>query len=325
MPEPVESELELRGTTYRLAVLGGSELAPLLPLFRDAFGGREFDLDVLRRKYSCEHGGLAGFAYVAFAESGEAAGSVGLLPWPARYGAWVETAGQLVDVATATAHRGRGLFVALADKARELCEAAGVGFLFGFPNADAYPIWINKLGFEHVDDLLEYRLPVRTLWAERLARRTGALARIHEGYVRRASRTYAPKEPVLENSLLGEGFAGIERNRAFHAYKASFDGARVLDLDGGRVWLKVRNGLFVGDLEAASPEDLDRSARALVRLSRRLGIHQIVFQASKDTRFTRFCSHRFQTSSTLPVIYRSLDSKIPKEKLRFTFGDLDNF
>jgi hypothetical protein len=321
----LEETVELRGTTYRLATVAGAELSSLIPLFRDAFAGREFSLEWLQAKYSCERQGVGAFVSVAFDEGGEAAGSVGLLPWQARYGDRTEIAGQMVDVATANAHRGRGLFVALAERTRELCESSGVRFLFGFPNEAAYPIWMNKLGYQHLHDLMSYRLHVRTLWAERLARRSRPLRNVFERHVRRMLRQRASVDPVLENSLAVDGFACIDHDRAFHSYKAAFGGSQVVELNGGRVWLVIRRGLLIGDLEAASNAELESTLDALKGLATRLGIHQIVFQASKDTRFSPVFAARSAMSQELPVIYRDLGSQIPKEKLRFAFGDLDNF
>lgn len=321
-PSP-DTTLTARGSTYRIAVLRGAELETVLPLFRDAFN-RDFTLDWLRRKYACEREGLAGFACVALTEQGDAAGSVGLLPWAMRLGQRSEIAGQMVDVATGSAHRGRGLFVQLAEIVGELCSQAGVGFLYGFPNEEAYPIWTQKLGYAHIDNLLQYRLPVRTVWAERVARRASPLNRVYEPYVRRVLAGYRPAASLLENSLLAEGFAGVDRDGPFHAYKSSFAGSRVVALAGGRVWLNVRHGLLVGDLEASTEADLDTTAHALERLAVRLGVHHVVFQASTDTRFSSL-ARRFDVSPGLPVIYRDLGSRIPIEKLRFTFGDFDNF
>lgn len=320
-----EVSFESRGASYRLSTLFGPELAPLLPLFHDAFAGRAFSAEWLERKYACAHGGVRGFCCVAFDESGQAAGSVGVLPWPARFGDHVEVAGQMVDVVTGSAHRGRGLFVRLAEMAREVCEAAGVGFLYGFPNEAAYPIWVNKLGYRHSDDLVEYRLPVRTPPVERVARRAGPLGPLYERYVERALRALAPDDPVLANSLLADGLAGIDRDRSLYEYKAAFAGSRVVDVNGGRVWLVVRHGLLVGDLEASSAADVGSTVGALERLARRLGVHQILFVASRDTRFSRLLAGRFGTSPGLPVIHRDLGSVIPSEKLRYTFGDFDNF
>jgi hypothetical protein len=247
-----------------------------------------------------------------------------VLPWPVRLGDRVELAGQLVDGAIAGEYRRRGLFVGLAETVRELSEAAGISFLFGFPNGESYPAFVRHLGYQHVHDLVEYRLPVRTVWAERVARPRGTLRPLYERYVRGALSAHFADQ-AFENSLLHEGFAGTDRDRAFHAYKSSFAGSRVVSVDGGRAWLKVERGLLVGDLEASSEADLDRTAHALERLGVRLGVHQIMFQVSKGTRFSPFFESRFRTLPGLPVIHRNLGSRIPIEKLRFTFGDLDNF
>jgi len=322
----LEKEVAVRGTTYRLARIRGPEMGPLVPLFREAFGRRDFDLDWLRRKYACEFGGIGGFSCVAFTDGGQAVASFGVLPWPIRYGDRTETAAQAVDAATHHQHRRRGLFTRLAEMARDLCDSAGVSFLFAFPHpqGDSYAGFVRNLGYTHLDDLVEYRLPIRTFWMERVARRVGPLHRLYEQHLQRTLRAYLPIDPVLGNSLLSEGFAATQRDGAFHHYKA-FLGNWVLAVDGGRVWLKVMHGLLVADLEASSEAQMDRAVRVLERLAVRLGVHQIVLQSSKGTRFSHFFADRFRAFPCLAIVYRNLRSQIPADKLRFTFGDLDNF
>jgi GNAT superfamily N-acetyltransferase len=321
-----ETKLEVRGTTYRLAQIRGPEMAPLVPLFRQTFRRRDFTLDWLQKKYACAYEGVGGFSCVAFTESGQAVGSFGILPWPIRFGDRTEVAAQLVDAATHRDHRRRGLFTQLGRMACELSEAAGISFLFAFPHpqGDSYPAFIRNLGYEHIDDLVEYRKTICSGWLERASLHSSRLRWLYEKQVQRRLNAYTSGDAVLENSLISEGFAATERSRAFHAYK-SFTGSRVLDLDGGRVWLKVRRGLLVGDLEASSEAGMEKTVKALELLAARLRIHQIIFQSSKSTRFSRFFEDRFQTLPCLTVVYRNLHSQIPAEKLRFTFGDLDNF
>ncbi len=320
-----ERALGIGGTTYRLACVHGPEMAPLVPLFRKVFRRPDFNLGWLEKKYACQYGGVGGFFCVAFTEGGQAVASFGVLPWPIRFGDRTEIAAQVVDAATDEEHRHRGLFTRLAEMARELCDSAGISFLFGFarPQGGSYQ-GLVRIGYTHIDDLVEYRLPILTFWVERVARRVGRLHGLYERHLQRTLRAYFPVDPVLDNSLFSEGFAGTHRDRAFHDYKA-FAGNRVLAVDGGRVWLKVRRGLLVGDLEASSEAEMEKAVRVLERLAVRLGIHQILFQSSKGTRFSRFFADRFRPFPCLSVIYQNLRSQIPAEKLRFTFGDLDNF
>jgi ribosomal protein S18 acetylase RimI-like enzyme len=319
-----ETSFEVRGTPYRLALLEGEEVARLSGFFCAAFGRRLFTPEWLRRKYAYACRGARACSYVALDEHGEPVGAVGLLPAAVRFGDHVELAAQLIDCAVAASQRGRGLFVALADAVRERCQAAGISFLFGFPNEQAYPAWVRHLGYEHVHDLVEYRLSVRTLPVERAARRVRPLRPLYSRYARRALARRAASDH-LENSLLAEGFAGVERDAGFQAYKASFTGGRTLALGGGRAWLKVDGGLFVGDLEAASEADLDATLRALERLAVRLGSDRVLLQASEETRFATLLPSRYRRLPGLPVIHRDLGSRIPAARLRFTSGDLDNF
>jgi hypothetical protein len=318
------STFEANGVRYRVEARYGNEMTPLVRLFRDAFHGRAVDTGWFERKYGCENRSVRGFACVAFGPNGEAAGSVGLLPWLVRYGERLELAGQLVDVATGSEHRGRGLFVRLAEVVRDVCGARGVSFLFGFPNEAAYPIWIAKLGYSHVDDLVEYRFAVRTLPAEKAFSRIGVLQRLHENYAQHLlDRLDAGN--AMKNSLTSEGFGCVERNAAFYAYKSAFAGSRVLSVDGGLVWLRLGGQLFLGDIEARDEPDLERTLQAVRRLATRLGTTPVVFQTSRGTRLDAYLSGRWNRLPGLPIIHRNIDSQIPVEKLKFTFGDLDNF
>lgn len=322
----LESTVEVGGTSYRLACLRGPEMEPLVPLFQESFRRPDFNLAWLEKKYACEYDGIGGFSCVAFSKGGQAAASFGILPWPIRFGDRTEIAGQPVDAATHHEHRRRGLFTRLAEMARQVCESAGFSFLFALPHPQggSYPGFVRNLGYTHIDDLVEFRLSIRTLSMERVARRIGPLYRLYERHLQRTLRSYLPVDSVLDNSLLSEGFAATRRDRAFHEYKA-FAGNRVLAVDGGRVWLKVNRGLFVGDLEASTEPQMESTVRALEGLALRLGVHQIVIHASKDTRFTRFFEARFPPYPSLAVVYQNLRSQIPPGKLRFTLGDHDNF
>lgn len=321
-----EKTVVARGTTYRLAQIHGPDMAPLVPLFRKVYRRTDFTLDWLKRKYGCSYYPGGGFACVAFTGSGEAVASCGVLPWPIRFGSNGEVAGQLIDAATDREHRHRGLFTELGNMVHSLCDKAGITFMFGFahPQGNSYPGLTRNLGYAHIGDLVEYRLPIRTVWAERVALHSTRMRRVYDAYARRALGAYVPRDPVLSNSLVAEGFAATDRDADFHAYK-SFAGGRVVAVQGGRVWLKVRRGLLIGDLEARSASDMEKTAHALPPLAARLGVHQILFQSSRDTRFSRFFETRWQPLPCLAVIHRNFRSTIPPEKLRFTFGDQDNY
>jgi predicted N-acetyltransferase YhbS len=321
----LETQFKSRGETYRVAVLYGREIEVISPLLREVFGTTKgFRPEWIRRKYICERDGVRGFACVAFAADGRPVANVGALPWPIRYGARVELATQLADCATSPAHQGHGLHSRLVGLVHEVADAAGMTFVFRFSNEISFAITTSKLGYTPLEDLVEYQLPVRTLWAERLARRAG-LGKAYDRHVERVTRPYVDTGFPFTSSVLPEGFAGVDRDRAFLDYKETFGEGRVLSLDGARVWLTVRHGLLVGDMEAQSDVELGRGLDALERLARRLGAHRILFQASPDIRLSRFLATRLPLARTRHISCFDLSSKIPSDELRFTLGDIDTF
>jgi GNAT superfamily N-acetyltransferase len=313
-----------RNETYRIAVLYGRELEVISPLLVEVYGRREFTPDWVRRKYDCERDGARAFACVAFAQDGRPVANVGAIPWSFRHGEHVELAAQLADSATAPAHQGRGLHVRLMQLLHEVCAAAGMTFVLRFSNALSFAITTTKLGYTPLDDLVEYDWGVRTAWIERVARRGG----LGGAYDRRFERLTAPHlDPtgVLASSVLAEGYAGVERDRAFFDYKETFGGSRVLTLDEASIWLAVRHGLLVGDMTAPSDRALGRGLDQLEHLARRLGVHRILVQASGDIRLSRYLATRRPEARRRRASYFDLGTKLPADALRFTLGDLDTF
>ena len=238
----------------------------MIPLFRDAFG-RDFTVDQLERKFAYDHGGLTGFVCVAFAErvspparsaSSRGAGSA----------TQVETAGQMVDVSTGSAHRGNGLFVALAERAREVCEEAGVGFLYGFPERGGVPDLDPEARLRAtVTTSSSSGWPVRTLPAEKVSHRLGPLRGLYEGTPVGRSTPARPSIPCSPTRSSGTASAVIDRDHDFHTYKRAFGGSRVVATAGGRAWIKIHHGILIGDLEATSDGDLEETVRSLERLA----------------------------------------------------------
>jgi hypothetical protein len=323
MRGPAETVFEAGSETYRIAVLYGHEIEVISPLLLEVFGPRGFTQEWVRRKYACERGGVNAFACVAF-DGSRPVSVVGMLPWPIRFGDRVELAGQHADSATSAAHRGRGLHGRLVQLSHQVCAAAGMTFVFRFSNDHSFAITTSKLGYAHLGDLVEFHVPVRTVWAERLARRAG----LGDAYDRRFERITEPfldPEPPLASSAAAEGYAVVDRDRTYFDYKERFGRSRVLHLGGARVWLALRHGLLVGDMAAPSAAELGRGLDALGRLARRLGAHRLLFQAPEDIMLSRYLADRLPVTRRRPCAYFDLGSKIPMEALRFTFGDIDTF
>lgn len=82
----------------------------------------------------------------------------------------VVTGYQSCWTATSSAHRGKKIFQNLINAGRETVKANGGAFIFGFPNANSRPLFVNKLGFRE-EPSFKWQMPLvpfaRHAWLKR--------------------------------------------------------------------------------------------------------------------------------------------------------------
>lgn len=100
-------------------------------------------------KFFRASGDLAALGHLALRTDGRAAAFYGVFPMDMVKGESLVRAAQSGATMTAPSDQGRGLFTLLAKSAFESAEAAGVEFVFGFPNRNSYPGFIRRLGWSH--------------------------------------------------------------------------------------------------------------------------------------------------------------------------------
>jgi predicted N-acetyltransferase YhbS len=85
--------------------------------------------------------------YLVAKEAGQVVGFVAYTAHDIIIGGKRALAYQACSVVTARAHRGKGIFSALAREAETLLRQKAAAFIFGFPNPVAYPLWVHRLGY----------------------------------------------------------------------------------------------------------------------------------------------------------------------------------
>ena len=85
-------------------------------------------------------------------------------------------------------------------------------------------------------------------------------------------------ERGLSNSVIAEGFGGVYRDDRYLKYKTYSD-TKVIKIGNAKVWMKIQNGLIIGDLEIAE-QDFDAVIDAIKKIAKRLGVANISFQLS---------------------------------------------
>lgn len=294
----------------------------LVPLFREVFGTTVTEKYLLG-KYSTPwtRDGLF-HGYVLLDSSGRAVAHQAGIPFRVRFGDRLVLAAQSCDSMTAAGLRGRGVFPLLISAVDRLLAEEGFAFVWGYGNEKSLPVF-QKFGYRPLDTIRGYRLRVRTIPLERLCRRSRVLRPAYRALVDLAFRGRRVTEPI-PSSCTGEGRAGVERDETYYAYRG-FSFNRRVRVAGVPVWFKLDGALCIGEVGPTDDEGFRRMMAELRRTCFRLGIDEILFQASVGTRAEAHFSRHFPAFESWLALYKDLSGSVDVTTLRTTFGDLDSF
>jgi hypothetical protein len=139
--------------SYQIQQLTEERLYDLFRLFKSSKPGFHKSFNYYKEKYNTSHTGLNFIGYLAYDLNGIPAAFYGVLPVMGILNGELMLIGQSADTITHPKHQKKGLFIFLATKTYKLAQEKGVKFLFGLPNSNSYPGFINKLAWEHQDDI----------------------------------------------------------------------------------------------------------------------------------------------------------------------------
>ncbi len=154
------------GVEYRLGEFTDPDFSRLIRLTESAYPGREIsDAAYLNWEYSKNPDGKA---LIQVALLGEKFVSQ-YVTIPHKYQAeGILLPGTLsLNTLTHPMHRGNALFPKLAEFVFEDCKRKNIGFTIGVPNANSYPVFVEKLGFKalgRVPFLMKPFRPQSLLW-----------------------------------------------------------------------------------------------------------------------------------------------------------------
>jgi hypothetical protein len=255
---------------------------------------------------------------------------VGALPLLASFakGDFVHLA-NLVDAVTLQEHAGRRLMSQLVEKTVASLVQDGISLVYVFPNQYSVQPLLNDLGFANPWHMEYYEVAVAALPLEALCRRCGVPG-IFRWWAGRILTPYlSPKDHYPENSVLAEGFGGILHNKVYYDYK-SFSFNRLCCFSEINSWLKLENGLLVGDVllpENCNDVQFDGWLLQLKKIARLAGLRKILFNTYPGSRVSIKLSARYPSNASWPLCYRTQDPDMAVllEKLRFCYGDFDTF
>lgn len=292
-------------------------------LYRTAFGLRLSQKEFLK-KYDTRSLGHEAIGFLAIHEpTGTPAAYYGVFPLRIRHGDKTVLAAQSGDTMTHPQHRKKGLFTELARLTFDACRQSGIGLVFGLPNEQSYPGFIQKLHWQHRDDIqrLDAKLPAKTFPLPKLCRRLGVFG-LYRSYARFLLRKQILPQPHSFSTPQQAGYASVLRDYDYLLYKQGPDHF-FLRIGAVTVWIKLTDVLLIGDLdnyEAAGTSFLP----ALQRIAFRLGYNTISFHRNQSLRPTVFLEG-FRVSRTWPSCLFALDPQWRDLNLLLTTADFDTW
>ena len=213
---------------YILKQVDAEQLENLKKLFVNVYHENAQALIGMEERFNTSHFGASVLGFVAYPEEQILDNGVevpasyyGVFPQIAIEGNSRILCAQSGDTMTHKAHRGKGLFVKLANLTNDLAREKGVELIYGFPSPMTYPGFKNKLGWHFPYNMLKFNRFVPTIPIGILKRRLkfpiGGLGRVSRYLNRSSLHTPNSIQSGLFNDL-NEGFT-ILRNQDYWNYK----------------------------------------------------------------------------------------------------------
>jgi len=309
--------------TYTTERLSASNIADLAVL-NTAVYGREPTPGFFQKKYDTAYTGATHVGFIAYNLQHMPIAFYGLVPTLLWHNGSTILAAQSVDTMTHPDYRGLGLFVKLAEQTYSICEAEGIRLIFGFPNQNSFPGLANRLEWQFLEVMVRFKVPVKTrLPFEKIANKFTVLMPIYQHYQKWILKDHLVQQYGVANSVLDDGYDGVYRDAQYLKYK-TFTGTSVIQIGEARLWIKLQNGLHIGDIENIG-DDFENTMQQLIALARKLGIGEIHFQVSPQTKLYSLFSKHYPEHPSYAIGFKDLGAGISIENIKFTFADIDIF
>jgi GNAT superfamily N-acetyltransferase len=274
-------------------------------------------------KYETAFTGIKHIGFIAYNSQKLAVAFYAVIPCFIYFDKKMILSAQSADTMTHPDHRNKGLFTALAQLTFALCRREGIQLLFGFPNQNSLPGFINKLGWEKTETMSCFIIPASKFWWDRVFNKLKFLNGLYTRYQQRQIKKYTTSQLGIANSMFTDGLCGVNRDEQFLEYKR-YSNTHVIKIGEATAWVKIGRVFLIGDI-LAEPDEFDELITGLIKLAQKLGIKEVHFHISPDTTLYRLFLGRFDAIPSFPVICKNLGADVQLNKIKFTSADIDTF
>lgn len=294
-------------SNYTFAKLNCENLKHLYTLF-EAVYHKSAPKQYFDQKYNTSYTGAEYIGFLAFQNELPVA-YYGVIPTLVSLNQQTILAAQSCDTMTHPAHQKKGLFITLAKQTFELAKSKGIHFVFGFPNQNSYPGFIQKLDFTHSETLNRYTIKYQNTPFKLLYRKLGLI-------------NYKEKAETISNPFLDEGYDGIIYSKEYIQYKKNYNKSLIIQKKNISFWINQSNGAWIGLPSPFTDGSFSQTIKTLENIT---NASSITFMMSTQNRFAEEISKVISPEKGFAVITKNLSGKYNLNNLKFQFSDIDIF
>jgi len=309
--------------SYTIAPLSLENIKDLTFLYRKVFG-HKYTLENIKKKYDTSYLGKSYFGHIAYNEKQPIAFH-GAIPMLMEYDGNYEIAAQYGDAMTLPNYTGKGLFTKLGKLTDIQLKESNIKFVWGFPNQNSEYGYLNKLDWQYVERMQGFKIKTSKFLIEKVARKLSFTNHLYELHILNTLKKYETAAKIKGSVYNKNTPVTTSRNNDFYNYKA-FNNNFTIIINDVLFWVKIKNGLLIGDIEISSKGHFYEALNKLKKIASTNGIGEIIFQSSPNTLITKLLKEEANESFESWIVgFKNFSSRFPLEKLKLTFGDLDTF
>lgn len=320
--------MQLEFNDYYVKKLERNLIPDICYLFAAAFKYKPSEAEIVQRHELC-HGTQKYIGFIAYhKETNEPAAYYGVFPTYVKYLDRKILVAQSGDTMTAPKHQKKGLFIHLAKITFDYCTTIGIELIFGFPNENSYPGFINKLAFEELPKLENVSLFENKFEWCRFTASFKTLSNLHKHYLRLILLLFSSPGEAFENSnsRLSHPVAYVVHDDTYFQLKKS-PNKFLLKIKGINFWIKIAgNTISIGDIDLHSDQLLAPAIKRLKWILRIGGYRFVSFTGSSSSYITgELKKLNMKSTPSHPPIFLKISSDIPLETFAFVNADIDVF
>lgn len=307
---------------FHIKRLNGDNLADVEELYAAVYG-RIAPPNLFSGKYNTSFMPVQYAGFIAYNNQKMPVAFYGAIPCFIQFEDKNIPAAQSADAMTHPQYRNKGLFIKLALSTCQLCLDSGIHLIFGFPNQNSLPGFINKLGWQRTEDMACFIIPCAVFSWKRFFGKSPLLRNWYKNYQQKELKKYLISQQGIPNSVFNDGCPGVFRDQAYLSYK-TYTHNQVIKIGNATLWIKINGVLLIGDI-LVNPVDFEDTMHKLKNLARKIGVKEIHFHSSPGTSLYNLFASRFNSIPSFPVIFKDFTGGIQTDKIKFTSADIDTF